>query len=80
MAGRLVGMVVTLLGGIFLEEMSVWVWLAISMPINSISGGGSTFVLITYSFASDNSLPRLILQRYYSCVHLNFFLGTDILG
>ena len=58
MAGRLVGMMITLLGGIFLEEMSVWVWLALSMPMSSVSGGASTFVLITYSFASDNSLPR----------------------
>ena len=63
MAGRLVGMVVTLFGGIFLEEMSVWVWLAVSMPINSISGGASTFVLITYSFASDNSQPRYTFTK-----------------
>ena len=75
LAGRLVGMVVTLFGGIFLEEMSVWVWLAVSMPINSISGGASTFVLITYSFASDNSQPRYTFTKtsYLSNVWILIF-------
>ena len=79
MAARLVGMMITLLGGIFLEEMSVWVWLALSMSMNSLSGGGSTFILITYSFASDNSLPRYLKFDKtipFICISL---LGTDIL-
>ena len=58
MVGKLLGLVGTLLGGIYLDEMSKWVWLGIVMPVTNLSGGVMTFILMTYSFAADNSSPR----------------------
>ena len=58
MAGKLVGLLGTLLAGVFLEKLSKWAWLGIVTPINCLAGGVSTFVLITYSFAADNSSER----------------------
>ena len=58
MVGKLLGLIGTLLGGIYLEEMSKWVWLGIVMPVTNLSGGVMTFILMTYSFAADNSSPR----------------------
>ena len=58
MVGKLLGLIGTLLGGIYLDEMSKWVWLGIVMPVTNLSGGVMTFILMTYSFAADNSSPR----------------------
>ena len=58
MLGKLVALLGTLLGGVFLEEMGKWAWLGLVTPINCLAGGVSTFVLVTYSFAADNSSPR----------------------
>ena len=58
MVGKLLGLIGTMLGGIFLDEMSKWVWLGIVMPVTNLSGGVMTFILMTYSFAADNSSPR----------------------
>ena len=58
MVGKFLGLIGTLLGGIYLDEMSKWVWLGIVMPVSNLSGGVSTFILMTYSFAADNSSPR----------------------
>ena len=58
MVGKLLGLIGTMLGGIFLDEMSKWVWLGIVMPVTNLSGGYMTFILMTYSFAADNSSPR----------------------
>ena len=38
--------------------MSRWTWLAIYMPVQNISGGMLTFIMMTYSFIADNSTPR----------------------
>ena len=35
-----------------------WVWLAVYLPVQNISGGVLTFIMMTYSFISDNSTPR----------------------
>ena len=69
MVGKLVALLGTLLGGIFLDEMGKWAWLALVTPINMIAGGVSTFVLITYSFAADNSSPRSV------CVNISVSLS-----
>ena len=58
MVGKIISLSGTLLSGIYLDEISKWVWLGIVMPINSLSGGMPSFILMTYSFASDNSSPR----------------------
>ena len=58
MLGKLVALLGTLLGGVFLEEMGKWTWLGLVTPLNCLAGGVSTFVLVTYSFAADNSSPR----------------------
>ena len=58
MFGKLVGAVFNLLNGIFLNEWNRWVWLATVMPIQNISGGYLTFIMMTYSFIADNSTPR----------------------
>ena len=58
MFGKIISLSGTLLAGIYLDEISKWVWLGIVMSINSLSGGMPSFILMTYSFASDNSSPR----------------------
>ena len=58
MSGMMLRLIGTLLAGIFLEEMSKWVWLGLVMPVTGLSGGLATFVLVIYSFASDNSSAR----------------------
>ena len=58
MAGKLLGAVGNFLGGFYLEGMSRWTWLAIYMPVQNISGGMLTFIMMTYSFIADNSTPR----------------------
>ena len=58
MFGKLVGAVFNLLNGIFLDEWNRWVWLGTVMPIQNISGGYLTFIMMTYSFIADNSTPR----------------------
>ena len=59
MVGMLLRLVGTLFAGIFLEEMTKWVWLGIVMPVTCLSGGVNIFILVIYSFVSDNSTPRL---------------------
>ena len=46
------------LNAIFLDSWSRWVWLATVMPIQNISGGYLTFIMMTYSFIADNSTNR----------------------
>ena len=58
MAGTLLRLTGTLIAGIFLEEINKWVWLAIVMPVTCLSGSLQIFILVIYSFASDNSTPR----------------------
>ena len=58
MAGKIVGAIFNLLNAIFLDSWSRWVWLATVMPIQNISGGYLTFIMMTYSFIADNSSPR----------------------
>ena len=58
MAGKIVGAIFNLLNAIFLDSWSRWVWLATVMPIQNISGGYLTFIMMTYSFIADNSTNR----------------------
>ena len=58
MAGTLLRLTGTLIAGIFLEEINKWVWLGIVMPVTCLSGSTGIFILVIYSFASDNSTPR----------------------
>ena len=58
MTGKTLGAAANLLNAIYLEEWNRWVWLATVMPVQNISGGTLTFVMMTYSFIADNSTPR----------------------
>lgn len=46
-----------LVGGVYLDQTSKWLWLSFYIPVQSFGGNG-TFVLVTYSFIADNSGPR----------------------
>ena len=59
MLGKLVGSVFNLLSAIYLDKWNKWVWLGTVMPIQNISGGMLTFIMMIYSFIADNSTPRL---------------------
>ena len=54
----------TTLSGFYLEGMSRWTWLAIYMPVQNISGGMLTFIMMTYSFIADNSTPRYLNMQH----------------
>ena len=58
MAGKILGAIFNLLNAIFLDSWSRWVWLATVMPVQNISGGFLTFIMMTYSFIADNSTNR----------------------
>ena len=58
MAGKTLGAVGNLFAGIYLDQMDRWVWLAVYLPVQNISGGFLTFIMMTYSFIADNSTPR----------------------
>jgi len=58
MAGKVVGAMFNLLNAIYLDEWNRWVWVATVMPVQNISGGFLTFIMMTYSFISDNSTRR----------------------
>ena len=58
MAGKALGAVGNLFAGIYLDKMDRWIWLAVYLPVQNISGGVLTFIMMTYSFISDNSTPR----------------------
>ena len=72
MAGKIIGAVFNLLNAIFLDSWSRWVWLATVMPIQNISGGYLTFIMMTYSFIADNSTNRLkyLLLLYHSTINI----------
>jgi len=69
MLGKVVGAIFNLLNAIYLEEWNRWVWVATVMPIQNISGGFLTFIMMTYSFIADNSTRR---QRTIRLGVLNF--------
>ena len=58
MTGKTLGAAANLLNAIYLEEWNRWVWLATVMPVQNISGGYLTFIMMTYSFIADNSTNR----------------------
>ena len=58
LAGTFIDLIGTLLSGIFLDEISKYVWLAIALPSRSLAGGSRTFSLMVFNFVSDNSSPR----------------------
>ena len=58
------GAVGNLITAIYLEEMNKWWWLALVLPVQNISGGSLTFVMMTYSFIADNSSPRWWINSF----------------
>ena len=58
MIGKTLGAVGNLFAAIFLDKMDRWIWLAVYLPVQNISGGVLTFIMMTYSFITDNSSPR----------------------
>ena len=58
MVGKVIGATFNLLNAIYLNEWNRWVWVATVMPIQNISGGFLAFIMMTYSFISDNSTRR----------------------
>ena len=54
----------TLLG---LTIISRWVWLGTVLPIQNITGGFLTFIMMTYSFIADNSTQRERMIRIGLC-------------
>ena len=58
MVGKTLGAAANLLNAVYLDSWGRWVWLATVMPVQNISGGVLTFVMMTYSFIADNSSPR----------------------
>ena len=58
MTGKTLGAVGNLFAGIYLDDMDRWVWLGVYLPVQNISGGFLTFIMMTYSFIADNSTPR----------------------
>ena len=63
MMGKVVGAVFNLLNAIYLDQWNRWVWVATVMPVQNISGGILTFVMMTYSFIADNSTKRQMTIR-----------------
>lgn len=74
MAGKIIGAIFNLLNAIFLTSWSRWVWLATVMPIQNISGGYLTFIMMTYSFIADNSTNRSLQDGHKKGFMLNAFL------
>ena len=58
MTGKTLGAVGNLFAGIYLDGMDRWVWLGVYLPVQNISGGFLTFIMMTYSFIADNSTNR----------------------
>ena len=78
LAGTFIDLIGTLLSGIFLDEISKYVWLAIALPSRSLAGGSRTFSLMVFNFVSDNSSPRyeyLNLQKTCNFLFLFVFSG-----
>ena len=48
MLGKTLGAGANLLNAIYLDEWNRWVWLATVMPVQNISGGVLTFVMMAY--------------------------------
>ena len=47
--------------------ISRWVWLGTVLPIQNITGGFLTFIMMTYSFIADNSTQRERMIRIGLC-------------
>ena len=58
MAAQVLGAVGNLFAGLYLEQMSQWVWLGLYIPTQTLAIG--PFVMTTYSFVADNSSPRFL--------------------
>ena len=56
MAAQVLGAVGNLFAGVYLDQMSKWVWLGLYIPTQTLANG--PFVMTTYSFIADNSTPR----------------------
>ena len=48
MLGKTLGATANLLNAIYLDQWGRWVWLATVMPVQNISGGVLTFIMMTY--------------------------------
>ena len=47
MTGKTLGAVGNLFAGIYLDAMDRWVWLGVYLPVQNISGGFLTFIMMT---------------------------------
>ena len=56
MAAQVLGAIGNLLAGVYLDQMSQWVWLGLYIPTQTLASG--PFVMTTFSFIADNSTPR----------------------
>ena len=56
MAAQVLGAVGNLFAGVYLEQISKWVWLGLYIPTQTLANG--PFVMMTQSFIADNSTPR----------------------
>ena len=69
-----------------MDEMNRWIWLAIFVPIQNISGGTLTYKMLVYSFVGDNSTPRYIEllaffypQKYKSTLYRERMIRIGVL-
>ena len=58
MAGRTLSALANFVNSIYLDEWGKWVWLATVMPPLNLSGGISSYIIMLYSFISDNTTAR----------------------
>ena len=58
MIGRTLAGLANLLNAVYLEEWGRWVWLATVMPPLNLSGGIVSYIIMIFSFMSDNSTER----------------------
>ena len=58
MIGRSLAGLANLLNAVYLEEWGRWVWLATVMPPLNLSGGIVSYIIMIFSFMSDNSTDR----------------------
>ena len=78
MVGRTLSALANLLNSIYLEEWGKWVWLATVMPPLNLSGGISSYIIMLYSFISDNSTPRdrTFRQQFLSYIYRDTIIGN----
>ena len=58
MIGRILAALANFLNAVYLDEWGKWVWLATVMPPLNLSGGIVSYIIMVYSFISDNTTAR----------------------